>query len=261
MDVDDSSAADNETSQLERVLVLLEAEANAEVAEDQAYETAKNFQLIFRALCPLLRSHLAKQPTTQLNKFEAKSAVIDERKSRTLVLKNVPESRMPLPVERAHADLATVNKLLNFIGVAVVVESSYRLPSRVENDNRPRLLCVVLPASYFVSEIMQRKKVLAKDVQFKKISVNRSMSKEQQKIEYEKRQEKRKDLGEAATRRARPSSTQETASNGGASSATSSSLSANLSPSPDLNLLLPETPVPKKCRTQSHASPSQSPKN
>lgn len=151
--------------------------------------------------------------------------------------------------------------MLNFLDVSVVVESTYRLPSRIPNDARHRLLCVVMPSSHFVSEVMQRKRVLSEDAHWKKISVNRSLSKEQQKIEYEKRQEKRKDLGVAAKSRACPSSVQNTAALSGAGSATSnpgfSSSSSHTPPATSAPIHTTPTAPPRKMqrRSNSHAPP------
>ncbi|KAH7711300.1 hypothetical protein AAVH_21383 [Aphelenchoides avenae] len=110
-----------ETSELQGIMSLLESAANSEVQEDQSTEVQQNFQLAFKLLVPLLRSHLRRTAPAAPDKFELKAAIVDERRSRTVVFKNVQESTKAAAVVRASDDLTAVNEVLNYLNIAAKI--------------------------------------------------------------------------------------------------------------------------------------------
>lgn len=86
------------------------------------------------------------------SRFNDRDAEIERKRS--IVLTNVPESSEPSAFARNSSDFNRVNQILDFLGVECRPLSVFRMGR--PQQNRPRLIKVVLPSSRHQAEAVRR---------------------------------------------------------------------------------------------------------
>lgn len=140
-------------------LAELASQCRAAVAENRALRE-ENVSL--RAQLESLRSarsnldSVLSPSQAETSRFPAadSATTIDPDLARSIVVSGVPESPSESSTGRIQHDVACVTTVLNFLNVECMPSAVYRMGPR--QSSRPRLLKVILPASRFQREVIQR---------------------------------------------------------------------------------------------------------
>lgn len=131
-----------------------------------------------------------------LEKIYSEPTAEDVERRRSIVIAGIPEPTNVLPSELRNRDYATVSEIMDEINVETSPALVYRLgvkkPSESGRPTRPRLLKVVLGASFQQRNVLANAKKLKNSENYSKIFIRPSLTPEERKFDYELRQAARK---------------------------------------------------------------------
>jgi hypothetical protein len=124
----------------------------------------------YKRLCNLSKQAISTPANSNI------AAILEEKRRRTLVLRNVPEAENDIPSCRQLADEALVASVLDTLDIQVRPIAIFRLGERT--PDKPRFLMIELPTrSYLVAALRNGR--LLKDSDYKHIFVGQSMTAEE----------------------------------------------------------------------------------
>uniref|UniRef100_A0A914CSL1 Uncharacterized protein n=1 Tax=Acrobeloides nanus TaxID=290746 RepID=A0A914CSL1_9BILA len=159
-----------------------------------------------KPLTDLVQSLMSALSTAKdhLVKIYSERTASEIERHRSIVIAGLPEPINVPPSELRRRDIDTVSKIMDEINVETTPALVYRLGVPKPTDNgqptRPRLLKVVLAASFQQRNVLSNAKKLKDSASYSKIFIRPSLTAEERKLDYEIRQAAKK-LREAGHRK------------------------------------------------------------
>ncbi|RCN26226.1 hypothetical protein ANCCAN_28054, partial [Ancylostoma caninum] len=135
-------------SVLEHFRELSEEVINLRAENARLKASAVGGQSSLPAPPPAMTSPAISIPKSPCRSFE------EIERARSIVIAGIPESRAELSSARVHHDYDCIRDVMDFLAIECSTIAAYRMGAF--NGDRPRLLKVVLPASFYVKQILRR---------------------------------------------------------------------------------------------------------